>query len=155
MIWERSLSQGIEISVTPSQFPSLFEKSYRLIDVLRDVGYILRHGASRPTEALAPEEALSMIMPGYPGQYLDTINGAASLRLSNDISNTLLVDLFRLSNNLIHSKEATKIMRGTGFDRPTSFRRLLSMRSTTTDALVGCFFANAMGRKHLASWRWY
>ncbi|PKK47132.1 hypothetical protein CI102_6197 [Trichoderma harzianum] len=87
-----------------------------------------------------------MIMPRYFEQDL----GAASLRFSCDISNTLLFDLFCLSNNFIHGSWATKIMKSTGFNTPTSFRCLLSMRSIAADTLVGCFFANAMETENFA-----
>lgn len=108
--------------------------------MLRNPIITRQYGVSQPPETFASKKLLGMIMPRYLEQDL----GAASLQFSCDTSNTILFDLFCLSNNFIHGSWATEIMNSTGFNTPTSFRRLLSMRSIAADALVGCFFANAM-----------
>ncbi|KAL6793085.1 ankyrin repeat-containing domain protein [Trichoderma sp. SZMC 28012] len=123
-------------------FPSLFKEPDRLAYTIRDSVHIFKQYevVSQPPETFASKEVLGIIVPKYLEQDL----GAASLRFSYDISNNLLFDLFCLSNNFIHRSWATKVMKSTAFNTPTSLRCLLSMRSIAADTLVGCFFANAM-----------
>lgn len=136
------LNKGLEIGDCRSQFPfpSRYKDSDYLADILRISVHTKQYGVSQPPETFASKERLGIIVPRYLEQDL----GAASLRFSYDISNTLLFDLFCLSNNFIDGSWATKIMKSTGFNTPTSFKCLLSMRSIAADTLVGCFFANAM-----------